>query len=65
VSHIVESPIEAELVRRELVVSMSIAICDLLVFYAPTRDIDSAHGMATVTTLICIAAIDITEERLR
>lgn len=49
-SHIVESPIEAELVRRELVVGMSVAINDLLVFYAPTQDIGSAHGMAIVTT---------------
>ena len=49
-SHIVESPIEAELVRRELGVGMSVAINDLLVFYAPTQDIGSVHGMTIVTT---------------
>ena len=43
---------------------MSIAISDLLVFYAPAQDIGSAHGMTIITTLICIAAIEITEERL-
>ena len=31
-----------------LVVGMPIAISDLLAFYAPTQDIGSAHGMATV-----------------